>query len=149
MADTQVRIFPHNREEFPSEDLLRMWLLNGLRGRGGVYHFRSADVVKDFPPGSIALFRYRHEIIGEAVVQKKKVAQKEKVRMLSGEEAEYAAKITFAPSSIRLYAPPLPVNKIHQPGKNLLKFAGGYPVLDWKVYGHILEEIVKAGGFIS
>src|SRR6185369_849663 len=26
-------IFPHNREQFPSDDLLRIWLLNGLRTR--------------------------------------------------------------------------------------------------------------------
>jgi hypothetical protein len=152
MTTSQVRIFPHNVEdEFPSEDLLRMWLLNGLRGRGGEYHLRNKDAVADLPPGSIVLFRWGNAIVGEAVVWKQKEVfpQKKKDRTLLGKEQEYEAQVTFAPSSIRLYAPPLPV-KLIQPhtGKDLT-FAGACTVLDWDVYARILEEVVKAGALVS
>ena len=151
MTTPQVRIFPHAVEdEFPSEDLLRMWLLNGLRGRGGEYHLRNKDAVTDLPPGSIVLFRWGDVIVGEAVVWKQKEVfpQKKKEGTLSGKEQEYEAQVTFAPSSIRLYAPPLPVKQIQQPGKDLT-FARAYTVLDWDVYARILEEVVKAGAFVS
>lgn len=129
-----------------------IWLLNVLRGRGGSYHLRSADAVKDPPPGSIVLFRYRHKIVGEAIVWKGKEVFTEplKDRTLSGEEEEYGAQVTFAPSSIRLYAPPLPVDRI-QPhtDKDLVKFAGAYTELDWSIYAHILEEVISRGVFVS
>src|SRR5262245_6162740 len=127
MAPSQVRIFPHSQKEFPSEDSLITWLLTGLRGRGGVYHLRHADAVKDLPAGSVVLFRYGHRIVGEAVVCKGKetLAEKVKDRTLTGEEEEYGARVTFAPSSIRLYAPPLPVATLQQLlNKDVTKFAG-------------------------
>ena len=57
------------------------WLLTGLRGRGGVYHLTSADAVANLPPGSIVLFRYGHEIIGEAVVRKGKKLEARQVEL--------------------------------------------------------------------
>jgi hypothetical protein len=111
MTAPQLRIFPHNYEEFPSEDGLIAWLMTGLRGRGGVYLLRNANAVKDPPVGSVVLFRYAHRIVGEAVIWRPKetFAEAMKGRTVAGVEAEYAAQITFAPSSIRLYAPPLPI----------------------------------------
>jgi hypothetical protein len=152
MVPHQVRIFPHSQQEFPSEDTLLTWLLTGLRGRGGVYHLRDADAVKDLPPGSVVLFRYGHRIVGEAVVWKGKELFPEKIkdRMLTGEVAEYAAKVTFVPNSIRLYAPPLPVQRI-QPhlDKDVVKFAGAYTNLDWSIYALVLQEVVTNGTFIT
>jgi hypothetical protein len=150
----QVRIFPHSRKEFPSEEALTTWLLNGLRSRGGVYHLRDADRVADLPPGSIILFRYNDHIVGEAVVWKEKVKldPKEKDRMISGEEAEYGAQVTFAPSSIRLYAPPLRLKEDLQPlveNKDLVTFAGAYVQLDWSIYARVLEAVVSRGTFMS
>ena len=146
MEFPQVRIFPHSvKEEFPSEDHLRMWLLNGLRGRGGEYHLRDKDAVADLPPGSIVLFRWGHVIVGEAVVWngKEVYSQKKKVRTLLGEEQEYEAQVTFAPSSIRLYAPPVPVKQIEQhAGKDLIRFAGAYSVHKWEFYAHVLQQVV-------
>ena len=75
MVDPRVRIFPHSKEEFPSEDSLRDWLLGELRDKdknGGVYHLRTSSRVKDLPPGSIVLFRYGKGIVGEGVVWKEK-----------------------------------------------------------------------------
>jgi hypothetical protein len=152
MGPHQVRIFPHSQQEFPSEDSLLTWLLTALRGRGGVYHLRDADAVKDLPPGSVVLFRYAHRIVGEAVVCKGKELFPEKIkdRMLNGEMAEYAAKVTFIPNSIRLYAPALPVQRI-QPhlDKDVVKFAGAYTNLDWSIYALVLQEVVTNGTFIT
>jgi hypothetical protein len=136
----QVRIFPHNLEEFPLKDDLMAWLLNGLRGRGGEYHLVSFDAVAELPPGSIVLFRHGHEIIGEAVVGKGKEPCSAK---------EYAAQVTFVPSSIRLYSPPLPVKQIQQNmEKDISSSAQPYYKLDWEIYGRILKEVVSAGAFI-
>ncbi len=141
MATLQVRVFPHNREEFPSEDSLLTWLLTALRGRNGVYHLRNADSIKDVPPGSVELFRYNDCIVGQAVVKegKKVFAERVKDRTLTGTPAEYEAKVTFVPASIRLYAPPLPVSRI-QPhlNKDIVKYAGAYTDLDWNIYGVVL-----------
>ena len=152
MASLQVRIFPHSRTEFPSEDSLLTWLLIGLRGRGGVYRLRNADSVKDVSPGSVVLFRYGNRIVGEAIVWKGKETFPEKVKdqTLTGEEAEYEAQVTFVPSSIRLYAPPLPVEHL-QPhlDKDVVKFAGAYTELEWIIYGVVLQEVVSRGTFIT
>jgi hypothetical protein len=148
----QVRVFPHSQKEFPSVDSLLTWLLTGLRGRGGVYLLRNADAVREVPPGSVVLFRYGSRIVGEAVVSKGKevFAEKIKDRMLTGEEAEYGAQVTFIPSSIRLYAPPLPVDRL-QPhlDKDIVKYAGAYTDLDWAMYGIVLQEVVSKGTFIT
>ena len=71
-------------------------------------------------------------------------------RTLTGEEAEYAARVTFVPSSIRLYAPALHVERI-QPHleKDVEQFAGAYTALDWSLYGKVLQEVVLNGTFIS
>lgn len=152
MGLLQVRIFPHSQKEFPSEDSLLTWLLTSLRGRGGVYHLRDANAVKDLPPGSVVLFRYGHKIVGEAVVWKGKeiFSEKLKDRTLTGEEAEYGAQVTFVASSIRLYAPALPVERL-QPhlDKDVVKYAGAYTDLDWSIYGIVLQEVVSKGTFIT
>jgi hypothetical protein len=99
--------------------------------------------VKYLPPGSVVLFRYADEIIGEAVVSKGKV-------IVSDEEG-YAAQVTLAPSSIRLYSPPLPVKQIQQyyPEKDISSSAQPYYLLNWDVYSRILKEVVSAGAFIT
>jgi hypothetical protein len=151
MASLQVRIFPHSQQEFPSEDSLITWLITALRGRGGVYLLRHADSVKSVPPGSVVLFRYGNSIVGEAVVWKDKevFTAKVKDRTLTGEEAEYGAQVTFVPSSIRLYAPPVLVERL-QPHltKDLVKFAGANTDLEWAFYGLVLQEVVSHGAFI-
>jgi hypothetical protein len=107
-------------------------------------------MVKELPPGSVVLFRYGQAIMGDAVVCKGKEVFKEPVtaRTTSGEDEEYAARVTFAPSSIRLYAPPLPIEKIRPfTKKDLMTYAGGYVELDWEVYAHVLREVVSQGSF--
>jgi hypothetical protein len=159
MEYPQVRIFPHSVEkEFPSEESLKEWLLGDLRQGGGVYRLRTTNRVKDLPPGSIVLFRYGKGIVGEAVVRKGKELLNPGVEETTktGEVVEYPAQVTFAPSSIRLYAPPVPVEAIqrhmneHHIAKNIVTFPGAYVELDWEIYACILKEVVSGGGaFIS
>lgn len=153
MTSRQVRVFPHSQQEFPTEDSLRTWLLTGLRGRGGVYHLRDANAVKDPPVGTVVLFRYGQRIIGEALVSRAKETfpQKVKVRILTAEEVEYSAQITFAPSSIRLYAPPLPIERLQDelPEKDVEKFPLAYHKLEWGVYAKVLQHVITQGGLIS
>jgi hypothetical protein len=97
------------------------------------------------------LFRYGHSIVGEAVVWKGKEAFPEKLkeRTLTGEQAEYEAKVTFVPSSVRLYAPALPVGRL-QPHvtQDLVTWAGAYNVLDWSIYSVVLQEVLATGTLI-
>jgi hypothetical protein len=150
-----VRIFPHGPEEFPSVDHLMGWLLNGLRGRAGRYHFRSKRV-DELPMGSVVLFRYWDSIVGEAIVSKEPVWEQERERTWSGEEVEYVGHVTFAPSSIRLYSPPLPALCLQQlmedsgVGKDILKSAQLHVKLDnWDIYPRIMQAVVSQGGFIQ
>jgi hypothetical protein len=117
-----------------------------------MYYLRDADAVKDLPPGSVVLFRYGHRIVGEAVVGKGKELLEEKVKghTLTGEEAEYGARVTFVPSSIRLFAPAVPVQQI-QPHleKDVVKYPGAYTHLEWSIYGIVLQEVVSQGTFVS
>lgn len=94
-----------------------------------------------------AEFRTAAEIIGEAVVRKGK-----ELRPGKG----FPTRITFTPSSIRLYSPSICVDKI-QPfvdaspiGKDLSS-ARPYYILNWDVYGHgrILKEVAVTGPFIN
>lgn len=153
MTSPQVRIFPHSQQEFPSEDSLRAWLLTGLRGRGGVYYLRNANAVKDPPVGTVVLFRYGQKIIGEALVWKAKetFSGKVKDRTLTGDEAEYGAQITFAPSSVRLYAPPLPIERLQEelPEKDVEKFPLAYHELEWSVYAKVLQQVISQGTLVS
>ena len=76
--------------------------------------------------------------------------EKVKDRTLTGEEAEYGAQITFAPSSIRLYAPPMPVETLQQHVEiDLVNYAPAYHILEWSVYAKVLQHVMSAGTFIS
>jgi hypothetical protein len=157
MAKPEIRIFPHNQEEeFRSIDQLTSWLMTSLPARGGVYHLKSKDAVKDLPPGSLVLFRYGHVIVGEGIVRMDKELGPFRGRTLSGEETEYEAKVTFAPASIRLYAPPLPVEFLQQTmraagvDKDIITSAVVKVRLeDWSIYAAILAEVVSQGTFIQ
>jgi hypothetical protein len=151
MDPLHVRIFPHSKDEFRTEDSLLTWLLTALRGRGGVYLLRDESQVKDLSAGSIVLFRYGQNLVGEAVVWKEKqiFPQKVKDRTLTGELAEYEGQLTFCPSSIRLYAPAISVEKIQAHlEKDIVKYPS-YTKLDWSVYAKVLQEVVSMGTFVS
>ena len=147
-----IRIFPHNQKEFPDRDILTMWLLTGLKARGGKYLLVNKNAVAKLPPGSLVLFRYGQLVVGEAVVNEySRDYSSVKDRNLAGEYQKYEAYVRFSPSSIRVYAPPVDI-------KVLQSFIGESPnisvprtyhkIKDWKVYQRLLAHVSKLGTFI-
>jgi hypothetical protein len=100
-------------------------------------------------PGSVVLFRYGHEIVGEAVVQKgiEDLSGSER-NLWTGEVEEFEAMLTLAPSSIRLYSPPVDLKEKQKYVKdsNITTAANLYYELDGYVYVHVLREVVALGG---
>jgi hypothetical protein len=153
MTAQHIRIFPHSYEEFPSLDMLTTWLLTALKARGGRYLIRSAKSVAELPLGSVVLFRYGHVIVGEAVVSRYVRDAAKGDRTLLGQETQYEAHVEFAPSSIRIFVPPLPVEVLQDlvgEGTNITASAQPYYKFeDWTLYAKLLAAHVgKAGSFL-
>ena len=140
-----IRIFPHSREEFRSADELASWLQSGLRYRDGKYHLRRVGAgIGSIPPGSVVLFRFDKEIIGEAIV-KQDVVEEEIVD--SG--YTYKGYIQFEQSSVRVYRGFLPIEFLEKAtGKDLSVARTYYKIDDWGVYAKVIKEQVKRGGFL-
>ena len=145
MVAQPIRIFPHSREEFETDDELRTWLHNGLRLRDGKYYLRSIQPVGlgKNPPGTLVLFRFDKEILGEAVVKEDVV----KVERQRG-DVEYEGMIKFEASSIRIYRKPIKVEYLEKlTGRDLSVAKTYFKFDDWNIYHRILEEAVKDGFF--
>ena len=148
----QIRIFPHVAKVFPLLDNLTTWLLTSLKAKGGVYHVLGDGGARpaEMAPGSIVLFRHGDLIVGEAVIRQ--------YELKAGkiESGEYQAVATFAPTSIRLYSPP--VTKEELEGVIGWTRAGGagigkenaYAVSnDWSIYPRLLAHVATEGSFVS
>ena len=147
-----IRIFPHSREEFPSLDDLITWLMTALRGKGGKYLLRSANSVADLPEGSIVLFRYAHLIVGEGVVKEPVQRGSHTEQTLTGTDVEYGASVIFSPSSIRIYAPPIPVDRLQEhvgTAVNIGVPRSYYKIENWSVYPKLLADVVTRGSLMS
>jgi hypothetical protein len=145
MVAQPIRIFPHSREEFETDDELRTWLHNGLRLRDGKYYLRSIQPVGlgKNSPGTLVLFRFDKEILGEAVVKEDVV----KVERQRG-DVEYKGMIKFEASSIRIYRKPIKVEFLEKlTGRDLSVAKTYFKFDDWNIYHKILEEAVKDGFF--
>jgi hypothetical protein len=149
MTEPHIRIFPHSsKDEFPSRDTLTTWLLTSLKARGGEYRLKSSDAVADLPPGSVVLFRYANLIVGEAIVIKH--SRKSTVdKNLVGKKKKYSAQVWFSPSSIRVYAPPIGIEKLQgfidkysNKSQNLTSAQPYYKIDDWNVYRELLADHV-------
>jgi hypothetical protein len=152
MAEPHIRIFPHSKEEFPSLDMLTTWLLTALKARGGRYLIRSASSLADLPLGSVVLFRYGRVVVGEAVVSQY-VRDATKNRTVLGQETQYEAYVELAPSSIRVFVPPLPIEELQSligESPNITTSAQPYYKLeDWAIYPKILAAHVgKSGAYL-
>jgi hypothetical protein len=152
---SHLRIFPHSQNEFPCLDALQTWLMTALRAGGGEYLLRSRNSVADLPAGSIVLFRYGDELVGEAVVREY-VRESQTARTFTGEERHYEARVSFAPSSIRMFSPPIPIEAL----KVLIRDSGDdksltgrnpyYEFTNWAIYpkllaAHVGGEICEEG----
>jgi hypothetical protein len=146
-----IRIFPHSQEEFPSLDALQTWLMTALKARSGRYLLRSRKAVAELPMGSIVLFRYADDVVGEGVVREY-VRESHTGRTLTGEEQQYEAQVTFAPDSIRLFAPPVTVEELQRIVGEALPIMipnGYYIIRDWGVYPKLLAgHVGRAGAFV-
>lgn len=135
MEMPHIRIFPHSREQFESDDVLKDW----LKQNNGEYWLKSLQPIKSVPTGSIVLFRFDKEIVGEAVVQRD-------IRKLDTNEFESEGKIKFEPASIRIYKKPLKIKTLEKfTGKNLKGANIYYKIYTWSIYSKILAETVKDG----
>jgi hypothetical protein len=149
MDKPHIRIFPHDPDQFPTIHKLTTWLLGQLCDRGGLYRVRRNSKVSGVPTGSVALFRYGNYIVGEAIVAEELRPLTIEHQALRGVDDGYDRVITFAPSSVRLYDPALPVNCIRTE-KNLMTYAGAYAHFeDWSIYPEILAAVVKEGRFVQ
>ena len=134
-----IRIFPHSRDEFPTADDLRTWLLTALKARGGRYHLRTSQ--GSIPPGSVVLFRHGDEVVGEAVVEENFISQPTKEA-----DVTYEGFIKFAPSSIRVYVGALPAKVLGQLcGRDFSGARPYYKIEDWALYPKILAEVAVEG----
>ena len=135
-----IRIFPH-KTWFPKDEDLKGWMHFTMRARGGTYYFRKAYkyLMNNNPPGTIVLFRYEDSIIGEGVV---------KVDTVKSNISHYETMITFEPSSIRIYAKPLPVKRLAKIVDKDLTSDTTYYGISMKYYGKILAEVIHIGGFL-
>lgn len=150
-SKAHIRVFPHSRDEFPTVHSLQTWLMNSLKASGGNYYLRSPTAVKDLDRGSIMLFRYGDEIVGEAVVHVHELGRFDRSTP-SGELVTYQSRIEIETSSIRLYAPPIPVEdlqKMNHDRTNMITSAQPYYRIDnWEVYPKLIASVIEKGRFI-
>jgi len=146
-----IRILPHSQKEFPSQDFLQTWLITALKARAGIYRLRSKDAIADLAAGSIALFRYGDYIVGEAIVRGY-ARQEFTERMLSGDTERYEAYITFVPESVRLFAPPMPIEELQKLVgiEHPLTVARTYfKISDWSIYPKVIAYVAERGRLIT
>jgi hypothetical protein len=145
-----VRIFPHSQDEFRSRDELTTWLLTAFNAGGSRYLLRSREAVAELPPGSIVLFRFGNDIVGEGVVRAySRLPAAVTDQTPAGEQRTYEARVDFAPGSTRLFAPPIPVESLQRliGESHNIRVARTYHIIpEWSVYPQILAAHVGTGG---
>lgn len=144
-----MRIFPHDPAVFPSVDDLTTWLLTALKAKGGKYRVLGTApqaVPANLLQGSVVLFRYADLIVGEAVVLDYIIPAPIE------ETAEQCLAIAiFAPSSIRLYSPPVDVERLSEliGGKPDISVHRTYHSIEnWTVYPKLLAHVAASGAFL-
>lgn len=138
----ELRIFPTSREEFKTATDLRSWLHVGLRLSGGNYHLHTG--ISKIECGSIGLFRFDQDIVGEAVVAKDGA---EPCDHTEG-GIRYESVVCFDPRSIRIYQRSVPIERVAEIcGRDLSVARTYHKIEDWKVYPKLLAEIVSNSGF--
>lgn len=153
-------IFPHSEDEEifkeGTVDELRHWLIDpeeGLKSSDGEYYIRCKEprprrqdflpfpLPTSIPAGSVVLFRFKGEIVGDAVVEEARRTTSAERRKLR--DKNYTAYIKFDLKSIRLY----PSGSVTD--KDLKKIMGRipnpreYPVLTFSQFKTILRKVAK------
>ena len=148
MPQPIIRILPHTRAEFPSSDHLRTWMLTALKANGGCYLLRSFGVLGagNNPPGSIVLFRFHDQIVGEAVIEQDVTRQNIEDLTPEGQPFTYEGYMKLAPSSIRAYIGSLSVAELGDLcGRDFSIANPYYKIDDWAVYPKILARVAPQG----
>ena len=129
-------------EEFNTLDELRTWYIDICKKeRGGIFHLRSDTLGYNNAPGSIFIFKWNNEWIGEAIVLKD-------VEENTFTDNPEPFLITFEPSSMRLYSATIPVNIIREVlmdlGNKDIRGQGSR-LLNLEGYLYIQQHIIEKG----
>jgi hypothetical protein len=131
--EPKLCIFPNSREKESDTVEDRRDLIRNLK-KNGRYYFRSLHSVGDIPLGSVALFAFKDQLHGEAIVRH---TIKRKLVYRYGER--YEGYITFEPTSVRLFRVPVSTRLIGCP------YARSYHKLSWSEYPRIIKQAVEGG----
>ena len=125
-----IQIFPA-QTAYPSREAFAEAL--GQLRASGEYRLVGGNPIPELPAGSIVLFRYADEVVGEAIVR-------EYVRGAADE-----ARVVLVPGSVRFFKPPLRVEIVQEViGRdNDLCARGGYCVIDRGLYLKLLAAHVR------
>jgi len=125
-----IQVFPA-QAGFPSREAFAESFAQ-LRA-SGEYHLTGENAVPELPVGSVVLFRYADEVVGEGVVR-------EYIRGVGDE-----ARVIFAPGSIRFFKPPLLVEIVQEVigRENDMRAENGYCVIDQGLYLKLLASHVR------
>jgi len=140
----KIIIFPHSKTHFPTKnDLLRL-IEQYKAGEDSTYCHNANKIL---PPGSIVLFAYGDEIIGQAVIKvNRKATQKE---IEEQKKKGYTPRFTFEPFKDLVCVFPRPVKlteiRTLQPykGKRLYNIVRRYPYLTFQEYAEILSKALS------
>ncbi len=132
-----IRIFPHSKKEFNNESDLQKWLKSDLILQDGKYLLRTINGVGSIPVGSMVLFRFNKNIVGQAVVERD-------IKPINKETngVTYKGIIKFNISTIKVYRKPLPIGFVEKLTDRSFQFARAYyKFYDYSIYDKIQEEI--------
>jgi hypothetical protein len=140
----KVIIFPHSRKYFPTKnDLLRL-LEEYKTGKDSTYCHKAR---RSMPPGSIVLFAYGDEIIGQAVVKINRKATKEEIeeQRKKGYTPEFTLEVFNNLACI--FPKPVKLTEIktfeNYKGKGLFSAIRNYPYISFDEYADILSKALS------
>jgi len=148
--ERSIRVISMSAQEgfFTTLGEVRDWLKISCKvNNKGIYSYkeRKGYLGKNCnPPGSIMLFKWKGQIIGEAIVEKDSLEYEQPPE---GEEKFY---ITFEPSSIRLYNQKIPLKEIEETIIHLTEgidkiCTKGTTKISGEAYLYILSKVIETG----
>ena len=138
----RIIIFPHDKKFFPTKQSMKKRIIRCKKG--DTYYHR---VSRTLPSGSIVLFAYGNEIVGQAVIKKnRKPTEEEREK---GKEAGYEPLFVLEPFPDLVSVFPRPVK--YRDLKSLPSFVGkpphsvikGYPYISKYEYFLILNKVLS------
>jgi hypothetical protein len=140
----KVIIFPHTKRFFPTKDDLIRLIEKFKTGEDTTYCHRAP---RSLPTGSIVLFAYGSEIIGQAVIKVNRKATKEEIE--EQKKKGYTPKFTFESFKdlVCIFPKPVKLTEIRTleayKGKRLFSLIRNYPYLPFEEYAEILSKALS------